>query len=222
MSAQRKKGVVFDFDYTLGDSTEGIAISINYALEQLGYGAKSMEKIKKTVGLSLKDTYMSLTTQTDPGEVERFSDLFRKKADEVMVDHTKLYDGITDILRKLKENGFQVGIVTTKFHYRIDQILDKYDVADLVDFIVGAEDVQQEKPDPEGLLLMLEYMHANQSDVLYVGDSFVDAQTAEHAGVDFAGVLTGTTTRQDFERYSNVLVGENMGEIYSHLIPWNL
>ncbi len=213
-----KKGIIFDFDYTLGDATEGIALSVNYALEQLGYGARNIEEIKKTIGLSLKDTYMALTGQTNSDEAERFSAFFREKADEVMVAHTALYEGTVDALRKLKENGFQVGIVTTKFHYRIDQILDKFHVADLVDFIVGAEDVQEEKPNPEGLLSMLSQMHLDKEQALYVGDSTVDAQTAERGNVDFAGVLTGTTTRQDFEKYSHVFIGANIGEIYSHLM----
>lgn len=215
-----KKGIIFDFDYTLGDATEGIALSVNYALEQLGYGARNIEEIKKTIGLSLKDTYMVLTGQTNSDEAERFSVFFREKADEVMVAHTALYEGTVDALRKLKENSFQIGIVTTKFHYRIDQILDKFHVADLVDFIVGAEDVQEEKPNPEGLLLMLRQMHLEKEQALYVGDSTVDAQTAERGGVDFAGVLTGTTTRQDFEKYPSVFIGENIGEIYSYLIEY--
>lgn len=213
-----KKGIIFDFDYTLGDSTEGIALSINYALEHLGYAEKSREEIKKTIGLSLKDTYMALTGQTDSEEAERFSAFFREKADEVMVNHTNLYEGIVEILSKLQKNGFQIGIVTTKFHYRIDQILDKFHAADLVDFIVGAEDVQEEKPNPEGLLFLLKQMQLDREQVLYVGDSSVDAQTAERAGVDFAGVLTGTTTRQDFEKYSPVYVGKDMGEIVSYLM----
>lgn len=213
-----KKGIIFDFDYTLGDSTEGIALSINYALEQLGYEEKNREDIKKTIGLSLKDTYMALTGQTDSEEAERFSVFFREKADGVMVKHTNLYEGIIEILSKLQKNGFQIGIVTTKFHYRIDQILEKFHAADLVDFIVGAEDVQEEKPNPEGLLFLLKQMQLDREQVLYVGDSSVDVQTAERAGVDFAGVLTGTTTRQEFESYSPVCIGENIGEIVSYLM----
>ena len=213
-----KKGIVFDFDYTLGDSTEGIVISANYALEQLGYGTKRTEEIKKTIGLSLEHTYSELTGRLDSDEAEKFSAFFKEKADDVMVDHTQLYEGIIDILRELKENGFQLGIVTTKFRYRIEQIANKFEVEDYIDFIVGAEDVREVKPNPEGLLLMAEYMHLDGDDVLYVGDSFVDAQTAERAGIEFAGVLTGTTAREDFKAYQSVLIGENIQEIYLYIM----
>ena len=59
------KAVIFDFDYTLGDSTNGIALSINYALEQLDYPSRSIDEIKKTIGLSLKETYFKLTSSNN-------------------------------------------------------------------------------------------------------------------------------------------------------------
>lgn len=189
-----------------------------YALEQLGYGTKRTEEIKKTIGLSLERTHSELTGRLDSDEAEQFSAFFKEKADDVMVDHTQLYEGIIDILRELKENGFQLGIVTTKFRYRIEQIANKFEVADYIDFIVGAEDVREVKPNPEGLLLMAEYMHLDGDDMLYVGDSFVDAQTAERAGIEFAGVLTGTTAREDFKAYQSVLIGENIQDIYSYIM----
>lgn len=213
-----KKGIVFDFDYTLGDSSEGIVLCTNYALEKLGYGTKEMKEIKRTIGLSLKDTYSRLTAQSNTDEAEQFSAFFKEKADEVMVDHTQFYEGVIDVLRNLKKNGFQIGIVTTKFHYRIDQIVQKFDVVDLFDFIVGAEDVQEEKPHPEGLAMIIKQMHLDREDVLYVGDSIVDAQTAEHAGVDFAGVLTGTTTRKDFLAYQSAFIGETINDIYPYIL----
>lgn len=144
-----KKGIVFDFDYTLGDSSEGIVLSINYALEKLGYGTKEIGEIKRTIGLSLKDTYSRLTAQSNTDE---------------------------------------------------------------------AEDVQEEKPHPEGLALIIKQMHLDREDVLYVGDSIVDEQTAEHAGVDFAGVLTGTTTRKDFLAYQSAFIGETIKDIYSYIL----
>lgn len=212
-----KKGIVFDFDYTLGDSTEGIVLSVNDALEQLGYERKSVEEIKQTVGLSLEKTYQVLTRKNNSEEAAQFSSLFRKKADEVMVANTCLYDGILEILTKLKKDGLQIGIVTTKFHYRIEQILEKFHAVDLIDFIIGAEDVRKAKPSPEGLLHMVKRMGLNPEDILYVGDSVVDVKTAERAGIAFAGVLTGTTTRRDFSTYHCAMIGESMQEIYVYM-----
>ena len=82
------KAIIFDFDYTLGDSTKGIALSINYALEQLHYPTKSIMEIKRTIGLSLKETYYELTSNNNVQEAEQFARLFKEKADQVMVDNT--------------------------------------------------------------------------------------------------------------------------------------
>lgn len=215
------KAIIFDFDYTLGDSTNGIALSINYALEQLGYAARNMEEIKRTVGLSLKETFFALTANDNSEKAEEFTKLFKIKADSVMVDNTELYPGVKEVLQKLKENGYKIAIVTTKYHYRIEQILDKFDANALIDMIVGAEDVKIEKPDPEGLLWTIEHLELAKDEVLYVGDSLVDAKTAENANVNFAAVLTGTTTKEDFENYNSVYIGENVPAIYEYALNLN-
>lgn len=61
-------------------------------------------------------------------------------------------------------------------------------------------DVKIEKPNPEGLLFAIQHLKVKHMEILYVGDSLVDVKTAENAKVKFAGVLTGTTTRDDFIR----------------------
>ncbi len=212
------KAIIFDFDYTLGDSTNGITLSINYALEQLGYPTRNMDDIKKTIGLSLKETYKTLALNENPVESEQFAQLFKEKADDVMVANTELYTGVKEVLQQLKNKGYRIGIVTTKFHYRIEQILSKFEANELIDIIVGAEDVKIEKPNPEGLLWAIEHLGIEKENVLYVGDGLVDAKTAQNASIDFAAVLTGTTTREEFEEYDNIYVGENVPDIVGYIL----
>lgn len=200
------KAVIFDFDYTLGDCTNGIVLSVNYALDKLGYSKHDVPEIKKTVGLSLKETFFKLSGDNDFEKANRFCDYFKEKADVVMVDSTVLLPGTFEIFKFLKENDVKIGIVTTKFHYRINQILSKFHIEDYVDMIIGAEDVKIEKPNPEGLLYMIKKMEIGNKEVLYIGDSLVDAKTAERANVDFIGVTTGTTQKKEFQRYSNLKI----------------
>lgn len=212
------KAILFDFDYTLGDSTNGIVLSVNYALVKLGHVQKSVEDIRKTIGLSLKDTYFTLTGDNNLNAAMLFSKYFKKKADRVMVDNTDLYPNVKESLLSLRHHGCKTGIVTTKFHYRIQQILQKCNMPDLVDLIVGAEDVRIEKPNPEGLILAVEQLGLMKEEVLYVGDSFVDAHTAQNAGISFAGVLTGTTTREEFADYPNLYIGDTVAEIVNYVL----
>lgn len=64
----KKKAIFFDFDYTLEDSTEGIVASVNFALKQLGYHEQETPAIKKTIGLSLEETYSTLTGKNSERE----------------------------------------------------------------------------------------------------------------------------------------------------------
>ena len=135
-----------------------------------------------------------------------------------MVANTKLYAGVKSVLQKLKDKGYMVAIVTTKFHYRIEQILNKFDANEPIDIIVGAEDVKAEKPNPEGLLYAIECLGVMSEEVLYVGDSLVDAKTADNAKVKFAAVLTGTTTKDKFKGYNNIYIGQNIADVYKYVL----
>lgn len=212
-----KKAVIFDFDYTLGDSTEGIVLSANYAFEKLGYEAKETERIQRTIGLPLKETFMQLEYSSNESEAEEFATYFKQKADDVMVAHTRLYKGVEDSLKKLREQGYKVGIVTTKYRYRIEAIFSKYEALDLLDFIVGGDNVKIEKPDPEGLLWAVEHLGVEKEEVLYVGDSIVDAKTAQNAGIAFIGVLTGTTGKEDFAIYPYEKLCKDIRDVYRYI-----
>lgn len=211
------KAVVFDFDYTLGDSTNGIVLSVNYALDNLGYPIKSVREIRRTIGLSLGETFAALTECSGAEQSERFSRLFVEKADEVMTENSVLYADAEYILGELKARGVKTAIVSTKFHYRIEEILSKFSASDLVGAIIGGEDVKRQKPAPDGLLAAIELLDAEKTEVLYVGDSLVDAKTAQAAGVDFAGTLTGTASKSEFDKFERIYVGENLRDIYNFI-----
>lgn len=194
-----KKAVVFDFDYTLGDSSNGIIASVNYALEKMEYVQAEDEAIKKTIGLSLAKTLEALTGNAEDGIV--FEKYFKEKADEVMVAGTTLYKGVREMLTSLHTQGIKLAIVTTKYHYRIEQILAVNHIENLIDEIIGGDDVKNPKPDPEGMELLSERLGIGAENMLYVGDSIVDAKTAKAAGAEFIAVLTGTTKEKEFAAY---------------------
>lgn len=207
------QAVIFDFDYTLGDGTEGIVASVNYGLAKLGAPLASREAIRKTIGLSLEETYRTLTGEESEQQAKAFAGYFKEKADLVMVENTSLFPGTVDVLRELRNQKVKIGIVTTKYHYRMDAILKSCQAQEYFDMIVGGEDVKHPKPDPEGIFMVLDTWKLSKEQVLYVGDSVVDGQAAEAAGVDFAGVATGTTSREALERYEHVGVYENLEEL---------
>lgn len=83
------KAVIFDYDFTLGDSAYGIAVSCNYALGKLGLTEKTGNEIRRTIGLSLKEVFRTLTGRDDEAAAERFTALFRERADSETVLSTQ-------------------------------------------------------------------------------------------------------------------------------------
>jgi len=207
------KTIIFDFDYTLADSSRGIIECINYALRCLNLPPASEEAACRTIGMALKDTFGALTSIDDPGLAAEFSRLFISKADEVMVDSTELFSYAAPTIRGLKRRDLSLGIVSTKYRHRIEAVLARDGLLDPIDVIIGGEDVSRHKPDPEGLFKALEKLQTPHSRALYVGDSIIDAIVAERAGTPFVAVLSGTTARESFESYRPLDVIDTLVEL---------
>ena len=186
--------ILFDFDYTLADSSAGICICVNHALAHMDLPTAEPEAICRTIGSSLRDTFYRLTGRRNSGEPERFIKLFVAKADEVMAAHTYMLPGLPHSLQRLNKAGMRLGIVSTKYRYRIRSILERDQLNDYFDVIVGGEDVSAHKPDPEGLLSAVRQLKVNAAGCLYVGDSAADGEAARRARMPFAAVLSGKTT----------------------------
>ncbi|MGB9940300.1 HAD family hydrolase [Methanosarcina sp.] len=207
--------IIFDFDYTLADATNGIVSSFNYAFNRLDIPECDRESIKKTVGLPLDKSFIHLTNNKNEVLINRFLSFFREKANEVMSKDTVLYADTVNTLQRLKRNGLNTGIVTTKYHFRIVETLNLHGVLDLIDVIVGGEDVKVPKPSPEGLLLAIDSLNEQLNNVLYIGDSLIDARTALAANIDFAAVTTGTTKETEFSQYPYIKIVKNLSELFS-------
>lgn len=209
----RYAAVLFDFDFTLADSSDGAVECVRYALGKLGLPCPSTTAILATVGLSLAQTYERLTGRHDPGEAAGFRKLFVERADQVMAAGTRVYPSVAPVLAELAAAGCRLGIVSTKFRYRIETILRRDGLREWFAVIIGGEDVGQEKPDPAGLLEALRRLGVAPDQAAYIGDSEVDGETACRAGVDFVGVLTGATDREALSAWRPVALAADLTEV---------
>ncbi|MBN2085102.1 MAG: HAD-IA family hydrolase [Anaerolineales bacterium] len=193
--------IIFDFDYTLADSSKGVVECVNYALAGLNLPLEKPSIIHETIGYPLEDTYQKLTGENNSEKRREFQRLFIRRADEVMAGLTILYPCVPESLRALAEHGLRLGIVSGKFRYRIHDILKRDHLLDFIEVVIGGEDVTRPKPDPAGLFSAMERMSTPKPRVLFVGDSLVDAETAMRGGVAFAAVLSGVTKKEAFANY---------------------
>jgi phosphoglycolate phosphatase len=205
--------VIFDFDYTLADSSRGVLECINHAFKGMDLPKVAAEDAQRTIGLSLPNILVALAGREQEGRVAEFARLFVEKADEIMTDQTHIFEEVPEVIRRLKNDGVNLGIVSTKFRSRIKEILGREGLLEPFDVIVGGEDVSRHKPDPEGLLSAIERLGGSSSSSLYVGDSVTDAETARRAEVPFAAVLNGVTSRSEFTGYPVYRILENLSEL---------
>ena len=209
--------VVFDFDYTLADSSRAVVECVNVAFTAMGLAVPSEDEIRRTIGLSLPETLGRLAGEPHRHRAEEFRTFFRARSDEVMVAWTELLPGVPGAVRELKRRGYRLGIVSTKFRIRIEATLEREGLRDPFDTIVGGEDVKEFKPHPEGLLMAAERLAAGPEEMVYVGDSVTDAETAKRAGVPFIALLSGMTPREELEVYEPRAVLGDVGGLAEYL-----
>lgn len=181
--------ILFDLDGTLLNTLEDLCDSVNYALSQMDFPTRTLEEVRTFLGNGVKNLMIKATPdgEDNPKFQETFS-IFK----EYYLTHnqikTKPYEGIMDLLQSLHEAKMPMAIVTNKNQPSVD-VLARDIFQGLIPIAVGDNGVRSRKPDAAPVneaLLQLGYdpNTCDKSRILYVGDSEVDAATAENAGVD--------------------------------------
>lgn len=219
------KAVLFDFDYTLGDSTVPITLGYQAGFTAMGWPAPTLEQVRPTIGMTLHNGYTLLTGDTDEARRQEFFDRFQDavgskavaRGDRTMVEKSLLFPGAEELLRALNAQNVPAGIVSTKTGTIIRDIFSFRGMSGLLALIVGGENVTRPKPDPQGLLSAIETLGLTPADVLFCGDTVIDAKTAQAAGSPFCAVLNGTTPAEAFADYPHHHIAPDLTELKAWL-----
>lgn len=207
------KAVCFDFDYTLGDCTDSIVAGFAHGMHNLGWPIPDRETVRGTVGYMLEDSYTMLTGDDSVENRAKFRAYFIEAAMERQRRETVLFPGAAELLRGLKAQGVMSGIVSSKRGDTIEIIMDRHGLLDTLELVIGSHDVKKAKPDPEGLLWAMERLGVNPEEILFCGDTILDAGAAKNAGCDFAAVLNGTTTAEGFAGWPCVHIAPDLYDL---------
>ena len=202
--------VCFDFDYTLADATDSIVAGFQHGLTKLGWPAPDRESVRATVGYVLEDAYTMLTGDDSPENRAKFRPLFLEVARERQREETTLFPGAVELLRGLRAQGVRLGIVSTKRSDTLEYVLERCGVRKELEFVIGADRVTRYKPDPEGLLMALQLLELRPAQLLFCGDTVLDAGAARNAGCPFAAVLNGTTPAGAFSGFQPVHISPDL------------
>lgn len=206
------RGLLFDFDGVIANTAKDIARSVNATLENFGFDPLSQEQIIIFVGngaerLLRRSIAASIQiSQKNPEEIQAppfeeiyawYVDYYRKHA----VEQTELYLGAKDLLELLSIQDIPAAIVSNKPHEITDAILQQMDIRKYFVTIIGPEQTNHVKPDPEGLILAMNQINQRQQatgkspippeNFLMVGDSHTDIEAGKNAGTKTCALING-------------------------------
>lgn len=207
-------GVIFDFDYTLGDATDAIFAGFEHAFSTMGLPVPDREAVRRTVGMQVQDAYTLLSGDEGPEGRERFYALFHPVARDMQARGVvELCPGARELLLALKDHGVPAAVVSTKNSDSLRAVLAAKGLSECFTHVLGGDIVARHKPDPEGVNRVLERWGLTAEQVLYCGDTVIDAETARNAGADFCAVLNGTTPAEAFEPWPHVHISPDLMDL---------
>ncbi len=187
------KSIVFDLDGTLLDTLEDLADSMNHVLRERDLPTHERPAYRYFVGggaLALVQRALPPEMQSDELVADCVGE-FREQYTANWNVKTKLYDGVADVLDALSDRPVQMGIFSNKPDDFVKLCVREYFSKWSFAIVLGQRDGIPLKPDPGGAFLAARSLNTEPQDVLYVGDTGTDMQTAVSAGMFPLGVLWG-------------------------------
>ena len=182
--------ILFDIDGTLLDTSEGIISSVEYTVGKLGLRLLCEEEKKSFIGPVIFNSFKRMYPKLSDAEVKEAGEMFRNRYSTVDLMKAKLYDGVIELLKKLKSNGILIGIATYKREDYALEIVKRFGIADYCDCIIGS-DVDGKLTKQDIINNCIDKLKTDKSEILMIGDTDNDKIGAEKTGVDFLAVTFG-------------------------------
>jgi phosphoglycolate phosphatase len=187
-----KRGLIFDLDGTLVDSLQGIATSLNYALSLSGCSVHSLDAVRRFVGNGSR-VLMQRGAPADSSEefIDAIEQSFKGHYEKTWPQGTFAYDGIVDLLEKLEGQGYPLAVLSNKPHPFTAAIVAQIFPSVRFAAVLGQRPGIPHKPDPTGALEISQILGLAPADCVIIGDSTMDIETANHAGMRAIAVTWG-------------------------------
>ncbi len=184
--------IVFDLDGTLVDTAEDLADALSYAVSPSGLEPLGPEDVKPLVGEGLERLIAkSLGPDAMEEDVQLGIERFVTYYNDHLVDSTIPYEGVEDTLGELESRGYVMAVLSNKRTAMCEAILGELGLSGYFRVVVGGDAPPEKKPSPLAALYVLEALGAVAAESVMVGDSDIDIQTAEAAGMQSIAVTYG-------------------------------
>ena len=199
--------IVFDLDGTLLDTLADLHAAVNFALGKYGFPKRTKDEVRSFVGNGIAMLIKRAIGKETP-LFEAVLQAFKEYYAAHCADETRAYAGILPLLKNLQAKGIKTAVVSNKADFAVKKLAEEY-FGGLLLAAVGEDEANgvRKKPAPDSLLTVMEKLGADKQKTAYVGDSEVDIQTAQNAGVPCISVTWGFKDKP--------FLVENGGEIFA-------
>ena len=210
-----KRLAIFDLDGTLLNTIADLATATNQALDACGFPTHPIEAYPFFVGNGIN----KLFERALPAEARTEENILRIRAhflpyyDEHNADLSRPYPGIPQLLENLQAAGIQVAVASNKYHRATEKLIRHYFPTIHFAAILGQREGVPIKPHPQIVEDILALVPVSKEEVIYIGDSGVDMQTALNAGVESIGVTWGFRPREELLQNSPTHLADTAKEI---------
>ena len=188
------KAVIWDLDGTLLNTLGDLAASTNAALARNGMPQRTIDEVRAFVGNGVAKLIERAVPQgTDAKTTAQVLADFVAHYAEHSNDTTRPYDGVMELLDTLVQRGMKMGIVSNKIDFAVKELSRLY-FGDRMQVSVGDDPSRRKKPAPDSVLEAMRQLGVSPDETVYVGDSEVDVQTAQNAGLRCLAVSWGFRT----------------------------
>ena len=212
--------ILFDLDGTITDSAPGIMRSVSYALEKMNFPPAPYETLRRFIGPPLMDSFTGLIGMTEE-EASQAINYYRELYNAEAKFDAFVYDGIPELLKKLKEEGRLVILATSKPQHYAEQILAHFGLDQYFDLIAGPTigTLKYEKADIiMDIFNRLEHVSGgnppDKKNMVMIGDTRFDVEGARICGLDAIGVTYGFGSREELEKEGAIRIAESASGIY--------
>lgn len=209
-----KKTLIFDLDGTLLNTIQDLRNSVNFALKTSGYREKSLEEVKKSVGNGLKMLIRRvLPPDAEIETVDAVLAAMKAHYRQHCHDETNPYPGIPALLKRLHTEGYRIALVSNKAD-AITKELQRVFFEDTIDVAIGEAEQVRRKPAPDMVFAAIHQLGSDPEDAICIGDSEVDIQTAENAGLPCLCVGWGFRSEAELQAAGAERVFQTTNDLY--------
>ncbi|KIL46525.1 pyrophosphatase [Jeotgalibacillus alimentarius] len=201
--------VLFDLDGTLINTNELIISSFLHVMDHYYPGEYRRDDVLQFMGPPLVDSFQSL----NPEKTQEMVDYYRAYNMQMHDELVTPFEGVDEAVKALHERGIKLAIVSTKRHDMVLKGLKLMNLDQYFDVVIGLDDVERAKPDPEPLNKALDALGSKADSAIMVGDNHHDIEGGKNAGTLSAGVAWTSKGRDYLNMYQPDYMLENMSEL---------